>query len=192
LRIVSPFEMARLVGRLILVLSMLLILAPALITDPSQWPGFSNLADCAQASIVGCYGCYTGVLGFGIDCSTWVCACDHFSAAMSVVSSVAVSRCTDSQDVAEATSVWNGFCAQLSAIPTGPTGPTQTGMQSPPHSNQHVFNRSKLGVAQPTTAFSNGGPSSTTPSSPREFLSPLILVSALAILLPLALHHFVH
>jgi len=127
---------------------MLLILTPALITDPSQWPGFSDLAECAQASIVGCYGCYTGILVFGIDCSTWVCACDHFSAAMSEVSSVAASSCTNSQDVASATSVWNGFCAQLSATPTGPTAPTQTGTTTSPVDT---------GTVMPSTTGSGGG-----------------------------------
>ena len=106
---------------------MLLFLGSALITDPGQYPGYSDLQACAQAAISGCYGCYTGVLWI-LQCSSWTCACDDYGAALSVVESVASSSCTgDPAQVTSATNIWNGFCSQLSETAiTGPTAPTAT------------------------------------------------------------------
>jgi hypothetical protein len=74
------------------------------------------LFDCFYGG--GCIPCYVG-------CGDWTCACNQFAAAISAASSVAATGCSTSQaDIASATSIVNGFCAQLLATPTGPTAPT--------------------------------------------------------------------
>lgn len=109
-----------------LLFSALLLVVTAQITDPSNWPGFADLRACAQLGLTGARcgptGCST-VEG-AIDCEDWVCVCDHFSAAMVALSSIVASYCTSQQDVAAATSILNGFCAQLEVTPTAPLSPT--------------------------------------------------------------------
>lgn len=71
-------------------------------------------------------GCDTveGALG----CGGWTCICEHFSAATVVLSSIVEGYCSSLQDVASATSILNGFCAQLTVTASGPLEPTTTGV----------------------------------------------------------------
>jgi len=87
----------------------MLILAQLPITDPGQWPGFSNVRICAQDAV-------TRDLTYYVGCGSheWTCICDHFSIAQATLESLAISGCSsDAQDVAAATSILDGFCSQL-------------------------------------------------------------------------------
>jgi hypothetical protein len=126
----------------------LLVLVGATITDPAQWPGLNNLPTCVQnifedcsfdcSNGGGCIPCYVG-------CGDWTCTCNQFAAAISAASSVAATGCSNSQaDIAFATSIVNGFCAQLLATPS-PTGPAAPSTLAP------------TSVPTGTTDTSNGG-----------------------------------
>lgn len=84
---------------------------------PPAGPDTPTYGKCAQLGLTGhdCGpdGCSTveGALG----CEDWVCVCEHFPAAIVALSSILSSYCTSQQDVASATSILNGFCAQLTA-----------------------------------------------------------------------------
>ena len=118
-----------------LLFSHLLILVGATFTDPTQWPGYSNLPLCVQSVFpyIGCpVGCAGGCIPCDIGCGTWTCACgrDYFAAAVSAASSIAATACSTNQadGIASATSIVNGFCNQLLATPTltGAPSPTST------------------------------------------------------------------
>jgi hypothetical protein len=111
------------------------------ITQPADWPGIGNLRSCVEETLQGCSPYYvpggcggycSGCAGYCIycvvDCTSWECACNNFQAAMDAVISSASAVCTlpgSSTDISDATSIWNAFCIQLLATPTGPTTPTQ-------------------------------------------------------------------
>lgn len=110
----------------LLVYQAILSLGAALITDPRLWPEFENMRTCAQSSFGYCT-CTTVSQAVGcLSPPWWPCTCEHFSAAIVAISSIASSSCSgDQQDVASATSILNGFCAQLlQPPPTGPESPT--------------------------------------------------------------------
>jgi hypothetical protein len=112
------------IGETFLVLLAVILLARALITDPADYPGWTDLQVCAKAAYTGCIGCTDGIWNV-IGCSSWNCACDDFAGAMSALSSGAASACsTDPAQVTSATSIFSAFCAQLLATPTGSSTPT--------------------------------------------------------------------
>lgn len=95
-----------------------------------QWPGFNNMRTCAQLP----FGCLAGCPDVynQIGCSDVYCVCEHFSLEAPIVSSAASSYCSgNSQDIASATSIFNGFCAQLQVTVTGPQSPTATSANAP-------------------------------------------------------------
>jgi hypothetical protein len=125
--------------KVLLVFSMMGLLAPATVTDPLDWPGLDDLPYCVANSFQGClWGCAyqdlpaTGCVPCGVGCTDWTCACNDYGPAFSVLSSVASYQCsTNPTAVAEATSILNAFCLQLTATtsePSGPTLPANTGM----------------------------------------------------------------
>lgn len=109
-------------------LSLLLTLTSAQYTDPGLLPGFTTLQGCVTVLFSD-----TGEeLLNDIGCGNWLCACDHFSDAIYTLSTMAVSQCnTVTQDVTAATSLFNSFCAQLSATPLVSTAFTPAGLTNP-------------------------------------------------------------
>jgi hypothetical protein len=65
-----------------------------------------------------------------LGCVDWACACGHLSLGVSAVSSLAIAWCSATEDVAVATSIFEGFCGQytgyLSTTGTFPQGPGTT------------------------------------------------------------------
>jgi len=100
----------------LITLALLLTFVPfahGQITRVGDWPGITNLRSCVTCIFqVGFCNGYNVLSSLG--CSTWSCVCDHFPDAMNIVSSSASVGCSNTQDIASATSVLNGFCAQLS------------------------------------------------------------------------------
>ena len=80
-------------------------------TDITQFPPFEILRECAQCSMQ-CAAFFT--LGNTIGCQSggWTCVCDNFGTAESAVSEQAFLGCSNTADVASATSVLSEFCAQ--------------------------------------------------------------------------------
>lgn len=76
-----------------------------------QFPPFEILRECAQCSMQ-CAAFFT--LGSTIGCQSggWTCVCDNFGTAESAVSEQAFLGCSNTADVASATSVLSEFCAQ--------------------------------------------------------------------------------
>jgi hypothetical protein len=100
-------------------------------TDIDQFPSFELLRSCAQLPTEDADD--GPILEYLIGCETggWVCACDNFGAAESAVASYVFQACSDTADVASATSVLNAFCAQYPlttslAIITSPTQNAET------------------------------------------------------------------
>ena len=104
------------------------ILASAQITDPASYPGYADLELCAKSAISGCTACnYSGVRSV-LECSNWICVCDNYASAVKIVSSEAVSSCTNnSVQVTSATSILNAFCSQLLGTSSTPILATTTG-----------------------------------------------------------------
>ena len=95
-----------------LLLGVLVSSALGQLTKVSDWPGIQNLRSCVTCIFqVGFCNGYNVLASLG--CSTWGCVCDHFPDAVNIVSSSASAGCSNTQDIASATSVLNGFCAQL-------------------------------------------------------------------------------
>src|ERR1700737_562919 len=95
-----------------LLFQLLLVLGAAQITDPRQWPGYGDMKSCAQNPIGGCDFCPD--VRSTVGCPTWLCVCQHYAPAISALSSLASSSCSGvQQDIASATSILHGFCAQL-------------------------------------------------------------------------------
>jgi hypothetical protein len=96
------------------------------LTAFGQWPGFNSMRACAQVPFISCIFCADDVYD-QLGCPDVYCVCGHFSLGAPIVSSVASSHCSgNSQDIASATSIFNGFCAQLQVTVTGPQSPTAT------------------------------------------------------------------
>jgi hypothetical protein len=106
----------------------LLTLISAQYTDPGLLPGFSTFQGCVTVLFSD-----TGEeLLNDIGCGDWYCACDHYSDAIYTLSTMAVSQCTTvAQDVIAATSLFNSFCLQLSAIPPASTTFSPAGLTNP-------------------------------------------------------------
>jgi len=96
------------------------------VTRPQNWPGFNTLMGC----VTDLFGQGSGSLEEEINCENWFCVCSELSNALYTMSSLAVSDCPNSQGVAEATSVLNAFCAQISNTipPATPTPGSTTGV----------------------------------------------------------------
>lgn len=90
----------------------------AQITNPTGMPGWTDLRVCVQCALGVPGPCIaeqgvTELLG----CSEYTCACEHFTGALSYISTQVVNYCTSTQDVQSATSFWSAFCAQLITTP---------------------------------------------------------------------------
>jgi hypothetical protein len=127
--------MTRRVGTAFVAL-VLLTLCAGQVTDPQQWPGIGNLPGCVDGVFQGClYDCayntlpQDGCIPCGVDCGDWECACSDYGPALSVVNSVASYLCSSNlYAVPSVTSIFNTFCAQLTATPTYATyNPAATG-----------------------------------------------------------------
>ena len=89
---------------------------PVGVTDPSQWPNFYNLRICVQYLFSD-----TGEeLLSNVNCLNWLCVCDD-SGAASILSTMAIAACTDSQDQSVATSLFSAFCSQITLKDIAPT-----------------------------------------------------------------------
>jgi hypothetical protein len=90
------------------------------ITNPTDWPGFSNIRVCAQNAIQ-----YS--LPYSAGCGNWTCACEHLSIAQATLLSFVITSCSsDVQDVSGAISILDGFCAQLPGVTNFQPLPTVT------------------------------------------------------------------
>jgi hypothetical protein len=84
----------------------ILSLAQLSVTDPSQWPDWSNVRNCAQYAVE--------TVPYDVGCGDWTCVCEHDSIAQATLLSAAVSLCSSNeQDIATATSILDWFCSQL-------------------------------------------------------------------------------
>src|SRR5271155_1089674 len=84
----------------------LLGVAQSPITDPSQWPGWSNIRNCVE------YAVWSVVDDIG--CGNWPCVCDHSSMGEADLLSGAIGFCSSNeQDIATATSILNWLCSQI-------------------------------------------------------------------------------
>jgi hypothetical protein len=88
----------------------LIALVSCIETDITQWPQFANQRKCVQ-DILACDSCSNVQNTLG--CVDWACACSHFSLGVSAVSSLASAWCSATQDVAVATSIFEGFCDNI-------------------------------------------------------------------------------
>lgn len=125
---------------------VMFVFAAGILTDISQWPGWDDTRDCVKqpfsCSVYGCLNVW-GYLG----CHDWNCVCGHFSEEFTMVSSAASSYCSgEQQDVASATSIFNGFCAQYSISITAPTAPTLITAPSAP-----IVETSETAIPVPST-----------------------------------------
>jgi hypothetical protein len=90
------------------------------VTDPSQWPGWSDLRNCVQNAIVNYNQYYAG-------CGDWQCMCEHGSIAEADILSAVVNECSNNEpDIAIATSIFNGFCSQLPGVTDFQAAPAST------------------------------------------------------------------
>ena len=79
------------------------------VTDLTQWPGWGTIRLCVEEAVWS--------VPDDIGCGDWPCACDHSSTAAADLLSRAISFCSsDEQDVAIATSIFDGFCSQLPGV----------------------------------------------------------------------------
>ena len=79
------------------------------VTDPTQWPGWSTIRFCVESAVWSVVG--------DIGCGDWTCVCEQSSTAAADLVSRAIGFCSsDEQDVAAATSIFNGFCSQLPGV----------------------------------------------------------------------------
>src|SRR5271154_6286126 len=91
------------------------------VTIPQSWPGFSTLMGC----VTDLFGAGSGSLEEEINCGDWYCVCNDYSNALYTMSSLAFSYCP--QDVVQATSALDAFCAQISnTIPASTSTPVST------------------------------------------------------------------
>jgi len=80
-----------------------------IVTNPSQWPAWSTVRYCVQNAI--------NTVGYDIGCEDWTCICEQGSTAQDDVQSRAINFCSsDEQDIAAATSIFDGFCSQLPGV----------------------------------------------------------------------------
>ena len=143
---------------------------------PLNLPGWENFAGCIQTSLGGECPDASCLLLFDINCGTYQCACNHFPDSASVVSSLAVSFCTDTTDIASATSLWSEFCAELLSPTVNsastPTLETTTSYSSPALTGDTSIPASS-GPSTPTTGPSSDGPTTGASSdSPTTSPSP--------------------
>src|SRR5579859_7015468 len=80
------------------------------ITRVVDWPGYKTERACVQTAL------REPTSAVYIGCKEYVCACNHFDVALSLVSSVARESCTSDRDVADATSIIKGFCYQFPGV----------------------------------------------------------------------------
>jgi len=88
---------------------------------PAQCPGFASQDLCFRQAF--------DSIGTAYGCRGWLCVCDRYSGAVSSLVSI-VSKCSVPQDVAVATSIFNGFCNQLPGVVTLPE--SQYSIATPP------------------------------------------------------------
>jgi hypothetical protein len=115
------------------------------VTDPSQWPGWSDLRGCVQNAIVNYNMYYAG-------CGDWQCMCEHGSIAEADILSAVINECSSNEpDIAVATSIFNGFCSQLpgvtdfQAVPASTASPV-AGLTASPATATPTCNYSQLHV----------------------------------------------
>ena len=80
------------------------------ITRVVDWPGYKTERACVQTAL------RQPTSAVYIGCTEYVCACNHFDVALSLVSSAARETCISANDVAAATSIIKGFCYQFPGV----------------------------------------------------------------------------
>ena len=80
------------------------------ITRVVDWPGYKSERACVQTAL------RQPTSAVYIGCTEYVCGCNHFDVALSLVSSAARESCISAIDVAAATSIIKGFCYQLPGV----------------------------------------------------------------------------
>jgi hypothetical protein len=98
------------------------------ITDIVSWPGFGNLNNCIQQVFGQGYGPGNSYdIRYRLGCGqSWSCVCNSLNLAGPQATSLASTFCSGrTQDIAAATSVLNGFCAQLYVTPSYDTSTAQ-------------------------------------------------------------------
>jgi len=137
------------------------VVQTAFISQPSMWPGFTNIRSCAQSALDAC--CDVDVVNY-VGCQDFACAC-AFSGALSTVSSLAASYCGSStSDISVVTSIWTNFCAQLliTSTLTGIPPATGTAPQNTPSSPSTKSPPST--ITSPTLSGTLVAPALTNPS----------------------------
>jgi len=80
------------------------------ITRIVDWPGYNTERACVQTAL------REPTSAVYIGCRDYVCGCNHFDVALSLVSSAARESCSSNRDVEDATGIIKGFCAQFPGV----------------------------------------------------------------------------
>jgi hypothetical protein len=112
---------------------------PIAVTNPTQWPSFTDQRGCAQGVLE--WG-YAGVEN-DIGCSDWTCVCNHFYIAQTSLLEMVFSDWSGGeQDVSSATSILDAFCSQLpgvTPVTASPTAALAGGAGTAPTCNNSKF-----------------------------------------------------
>jgi hypothetical protein len=163
------------------------------VTDPSDWPGFSNQAVCIRDRFTGTD--HPDRLLTWNGCGNWPCVCNSYDEAVPTLASF-VSQCerdvytltSDTGDVAAATSLFSAFCSQLPGVTRAP-GPLSTSSSTTSTSS---ITSSTISSTSTSTSASSSPLTSTTHSfipiipSTTSLPSPISVGSTTSSLFPVS------